>query len=338
MRYPSFFFVFVLFFGCKTDDPSNGSTLPSNVITKIVIDKQGIKWIATDKGLVSFDGTNWKTYENASTFYNKSVLDLSLDALSDNKQIWVGTHEGTVKATIASQSLTLSDTYRRASNGLLSDTVWSVASDKNSAKFFGTPNGLSILKNAIWTSYDGKWGKKSTDNFLTKKPITAIASAKNGWNYVSTKGGGVSRFQYTDAVSGATKFFMPWAYGLKSDTVFTVVVVNDTCQWYGTTKGAAYHTSHNTKADWTSYSIADGLVSDSVYAIAQDASGNTWFGTQRGVSKLKNDVWTNFTTQNGLIANKVNAVAIDIDGSVWFGTDNGISQLKEGVWKSFIAK
>ncbi|HEY5590853.1 MAG TPA: two-component regulator propeller domain-containing protein [Paludibacter sp.] len=326
-----------LFFGCKSEEPTDISVLPSNIITKIVIDNYGIKWIATDKGLVSFNGKIWKVYPNVKQLSNQPINDLCFDVMSENRQIWAASFGGAVKGSIASQTYLLTDNYHLDSNGLLSDTVFSVATDNNNTKFFGTPNGLSILKNAIWSSYDGTWGKRK-DNFLVTNIITAIAVAKDGWNYVSSQGGGVSRFQFTDAVSGATKFFMPWAYGLKSDNVNTVVVVNDTCQWYGTDKGAAYHTSYNTKADWTSYSSVDGLVSDTVYAIAQGLSGETWFGTHRGVSRLYADVWTSYTTQDGLIANKVNTLAIDIDGSVWFGTDMGLSHLINGVWTSYNKK
>ena len=342
------FFILFLFLGYKSEVTNeipeiDLTGLPSNVINKIVIDNQGIKWIATDQGLVSFDGTHWKTYAN-STWINHPILDVSFDEMSNKQAIWAATFEGSIKGTIVGYSLTASESYRKTANQLLCDTIWSVASDMNNAKFFGTPKGISIFKNSIWTSYQGDWGR-TTDNFLITNPITAIATAKNGWIYAATRGGGVSRFKFianaltgTDAVTGATKYFQPWAGGLRSDNVNTVVVVNDTCQWYGTDKGASFHSSHQTKSDWTPYSNAstsNGLVSDTVYAIAQDALGDTWFGTHRGVSMMKNNVWTNYTTKDGLIGSKVNTLAIDIDGSVWFGTDLGLSHLNKGIWTSY---
>jgi len=326
-----------LFWSCKMDESAVSNTLPSNIITKIVIDNLGVKWIATNNGLVSFDGKNWESHSSDVNLTDKRIPDLSFEHLTDKNQLWIATNEGVKKMSISGQLLTQINDYQQTSSGLLSDTVLRVASDNNTISYIGTNKGLSILKNNSWTTFLGNWGTKK-DSFLLKKTITGIAIAKNGWNYVSTLGGGVSRFKYADAVTGATKFFKPWANGLKTDTIFTVVIVNDTCQWYGTSKGAAFHSSHHTKADWTSYSRIDGLVSDSVYAIAQDLTGTMWFGTQLGVSRLSNAVWTSLTIKDGLVDNKVNTVAVDIDGSLWFGTDNGLSHLKEGVWTSFRKK
>lgn len=320
-------------FGCTKDDPATiVDSLPSNVIHKITIDKLGVKWIATDKGLVSFDGITWKLYSITTPINENSVTDIVFET---NKELWISTLKGLFKSTLSGRNLTNVKSYKSSENSLLSDSVFAVASNNDNVNFIGTSKGLSILKDSTWKSFYGEWGPGSIDYFLVKNKITGIASAKNGWNYVSTLGGGVSRFKYTDAVSGATKFFMPWAGGLKSDIVYTVIVVNDTCQWYGTNQGAAYHSSEFTKGDWTSYTKADGLASDSVYAICQDLSGNTWFGTSRGVSRFDNSNWTTFTTANGLISNKINSIAVDIDGSIWVGTDNGLSQYNSGNWIVF---
>lgn len=326
--------IFIVLASCKPDENTDEDGLPSNVITKITIDKNGIKWIATDNGLVSFDGEKWTAYPKTASLYKMPVLDVILN----ENTLLAATFKGALKSNITNQTLNQSQVFERKANGLISDTVNKIATDKLSTTFFGTPKGLSILKENTWTFYDGNWGR-SKDNFLTTNKITGIATASNGWNYVSTEGGGVSCFKFVDAVTSATKYFLPWADGLNSDVVYTVVIVDDSCQWYGTDAGASYHTSNQTKANWDLYySVGNsGLASDSVYAIAKDDAKNTvWFGTHRGVSKLENNVITNFTTKDGLIDNKINTLAIDIDGSVWFGTDKGLSHFKNGSWKNYM--
>ena len=85
------------------------------------------------------------------------------------------------------------------------------------------------------------------------------------------------------------------------------------------------------KADdtWVSFTPADGLASNRVYAIRIDAAGRKWFGTHGGgVSLLDDngtplnkgdDTWINFSGLDGLLADNVYAIAIDNAGLKWFG-------------------
>lgn len=135
----------------------------------------------------------------------------------------------------------------------------------------------------------------------------AVSNSTNGWVFVSTRGGGVSRFKYElDAISGATTYNSAWAPGIGSDSINTVIVVDDTCQWFGTNKGVGFHTSHLTKKNWFYYSTQNGLICDTVLAIAKDKQGNVWFGTPKGVSKFDGkNTWTNYAKLDGLIDNKI---------------------------------
>ena len=53
--------------GCGGDDNTPEEeefVFPSKVINRIAVDAGGIKWFATEKGLVRFDGTTWKSYSD----------------------------------------------------------------------------------------------------------------------------------------------------------------------------------------------------------------------------------------------------------------------------------
>lgn len=92
----------------------------------------------------------------------------------------------------------------------------------------------------------------------------------------------MSKFKFTDTISGTTTVSLPWSNGLGSNTVYAVLINPDNSQWYGTSGGKAFHRSEFTKSDWTGYTSADGLICDTVYAIAKDPSGNIWLGTHLG--------------------------------------------------------
>jgi len=215
----------------------------------------------------------------------------------------------------------------------MADSVSAIGIDQNNVKYIGTSDGLSILQGTKWVQFMGRRGEE----ILSKYKISAIATTTDGRIYAATQGGGVSSFKYTDAVTGATTFNQPWASGLVSDTVFTVIVVDGSHQWYGTNRGASLHTSEyaKVKEDWIFYSTLDGLICDSVYAIGKDPSGNVWFGTHKGISKFNGTNWVNYTTKNGLIDNKINTLAIVTVGSVWFGTDKGISHFSNNQWTNY---
>lgn len=323
-------FIFIYFFSCKDDIPvPDEFIMPSKVVSKIVIDDNGVKWFATDKGIVSYDGSEWTAYTENQLLSNEPVTDLAFEYGSGIKKLWLAGNDGVSSLEPGTTPIPFVN-YNTKNSGILSDTVRALGVDESNTKYVGTLKGMSILKDNKWSKFYGRKGEEILKNYK----ISGVVTAKNGWIYAATQGGGVSRFQYTDAVSGATTFNLPWAGGLQSDNILTVELVDDNYQWYGTDRGVALHTSEFTKSDWTSYSRADGLICDTVYAICKDISGNVWFGTHRGVSKLSGTNWENYTDKDGLISNKVNTIAVDLDGSVWFGTDEGISHFINNKWEN----
>ena len=69
--------------------------------------------------------------------------------------------------------------------------------------------------------------------------------------------------------------------------------------------------------DLTSYTTADGLVSDYVYALAEAQDGTLWVGTREGVSYYDGETWKNFTEADGLVYDHVYTIAAAPDGAVW---------------------
>jgi ligand-binding sensor domain-containing protein len=79
--------------------------------------------------------------------------------------------------------------------------------------------------------------------------------------------------------------------------------------------------------NFRNYSVADGLAQSQVYAIAEDVSGNIWFGTRGGgLSQFDGINFHNYTVQDGLASNFINAILKDKKGNIWCGTDEGLSK------------
>lgn len=81
--------------------------------------------------------------------------------------------------------------------------------------------------------------------------------------------------------------------------------------------------STNGQNQWTIYKYPD-LPDNRVYTMANDPSGNKWFGTYSGLVRLSGSLWTSyFTTNSGLPNNTVYSMAIDGNGHKWIGTNGG---------------
>ena len=71
---------------------------------------------------------------------------------------------------------------------------------------------------------------------------------------------------------------------------------------------------------WQILDNLDGLAHSEVNTIAEDNSGQLWFGTSSGVSRYDGESFTTFTTQDGLADNRVSSVTEQSSGHLWFGT------------------
>ncbi|MFC1714045.1 two-component regulator propeller domain-containing protein [Candidatus Poribacteria bacterium] len=90
------------------------------------------------------------------------------------------------------------------------------------------------------------------------------------------------------------------------------------------------------KGTWKTYTYLDGLASNGITAIHQDADDNLWFATYSGgVSRYDGKVFRNFTTKDGLAHNDVAAIYGDPDGMIWFGTKGGVSRYDGKEFRNF---
>lgn len=83
---------------------------------------------------------------------------------------------------------------------------------------------------------------------------------------------------------------------------------------------------------WGAITLFHGLPSDHVRAIAQDADGMMWFGTDAGLVKYDGRRIQRVAT-DGWVAGQIRALALDADGALWIGTNNGAARLIRGELK-----
>ena len=73
---------------------------------------------------------------------------------------------------------------------------------------------------------------------------------------------------------------------------------------------------------WGAVTLFHGLPSDQVRAVAQDAEGLMWFGTDAGLARYDGRRVQSVTSE-GLSGGRVGALAVDAGGALWVGADGG---------------
>jgi len=202
----------------------------------------------------------------------------------------------------------------------------------------GTEAGLiryDLARDVVAAKYDTGSGLLSND-------VTSLDNAPDGGLWVGTHGGGLVHIgkDGTWTHYSVPELGDPFVYKVLAD-------VSGTGYWVATWSGL----SHFDGKGWRTYTKADGLVDDWVYAMAQGRDGTLYLGTEGGVSVLKDGRFTALTHADGLGADKdrvggyevignpskhhtqtpgksadgynpnyVLSVLIDAKGDKWFGT------------------
>lgn len=104
--------------------------------------------------------------------------------------------------------------------------------------------------------------------------------------------------------------------------------------WVGTMEGLWRR--QNNSNNWQLITTADGLSSDDVRALAEDATGNLWIGTDHGgLDRLHDGKFISFHRSDGLPSEHISSLYADGQGTLWIGTSGGLARLQNGKWTRY---
>jgi signal transduction histidine kinase len=189
----------------------------------------------------------------------------------------------------------------------------------------------------VWTGMSQGIERLRESVFVTYSTGEGVPADNNGPVYVDAE----NRVWFGPAVGGLYwlkdgKVERVNSGGLHDDVIYSITG-DKTGLWIGRQKGGLARLSYKDGSYRTeTYTEAQGLAQNSVYAINQNRDGSVWAGTlSGGVSQFKNGKFTNYTTAHGLASNTVDAIVEATDGTMWFATPNGVSTLSNDRWQTF---
>lgn len=269
-------------------------------------------WIGTDSGVARWNGTELLRDAALRSIEGIQTLALGRDREAN---IWVGTANGLARIN---------------ANGVLSSekrsgAVTALFEDREGNLWVGSTQGIERFRDSVFVTYSAAEGTLSEQGgplYVDAEDRTWFAASTGGlfWR----KGPRLQRIR---------------AAGLDKDVVYSIAGSNGGL-WIGRQRGGLTHLGFKGGLlTARTYTQAEGLAQNSVYAVHQGRDGTVWAGTlNAGVSSFRNGSFTTYTTLNGLVSNTVVAIMEGADGTMWFATPDGLSALSKGRWRSYTSR
>jgi len=314
--------------------------LPQSSAYAVVPARDGYLWLATQEGLVRFDGRRFVRFGPANERAFRSGF---INALAEGRDgLWIGTLDGVVHQ--------VGRTFRAfgSADGLAHPNVRSLVIDRSGRLWVVSPGGLQHLEAGRFTAPlvpqagtpivsiteagDGAIWAATRDRLFRLDPaapdafgpaipvpssVQVVQSAPDGGVWV---GGsfGLGRVRSQGSV------FEPRI--LRDETHVSVIHVDASGSlWMGTQRHGLIRLLGSRVEE---LSTAQGLPSQSVVAIAEDAEGNLWLGLDRGgLARLSAGSFRTFGRLEGLAAESAFAIREGAPGEIWLTSDLGLSRI-----------
>lgn len=288
------------------------SGLSNSSVFSIFKDREGVVWLATNRGLNRLRKNAIKTYGVESGLIHSEVYPMFR---KKNDEIWVGTIKGLnifrdgkfETLNLPPGGMDTPEQYRWKNGEMSVQSLWE---DRGGKMWIGVSGGVYVVEKD-----ETKLLKGSETHH-----IFAIREDKNGDVWAASSKG-LLRFQNYEL-----KDFYTSAEGLPNDYMTTIFEDSRGRLWFGGFGGL----SEFRDGRFHNYTTLQGLTGNYIRSIYEDKQGALWIGTYgEGLSRFKNDRFFNYTEDDGLPNNDVFAIEEDERGNFWISSNQGIYRIKK---------
>jgi streptogramin lyase len=294
------------------DYRTTNSKLLTDYCYSIISDKNNVKWVGSGRGVNSFDGRYWKSFDETNSVLRGPILKLVVDlsgniwaassnglfkyngsawidytgnlassnvtgiACDSKGVIWISTYAGIAKYNGASWVI-----YRTSSSGLFDEYVNCITAAPDGKIWFGALNGIGTFDGQNWTSTSiSRMGLDATIG-SNIRDIYADAYGVIWVSHYQAKGirGGLTKFDGT-RWSEVTFAIMP------NNEIASINVDSNNRKWLSTTTGLGMFVQ---PVDIKLFLKLDTAVPcRNIYSSCMDKNEDVWFATLGdGIVKIK---------------------------------------------------
>ncbi len=293
-------------------------------IQQISHSKDGLTWLATDNGLVQFDGYNAKRFVHNpadSTTIGSNTLKAVIEG--PNGQLWIATDgAGLNKFERLSETFSYVPLPQRSSGINLTTRL----------------NSLTLEGNYLWVAGHGGVLKLNTENDAPV-PLPFDAAVLNGQSILKVFIDSNKQLWFITAQNGVYLFaqnqlrHLSSAAGLASLTVLDIDEDDQGNIWLGTAAGLHRFTPQTQ----TFESIKPQLAFEfkfpdpEITAVKADHLGRLWLGSRTNGVYMYEPKTGQFSELSGatnarqdLKAERINSIYRDVNDTIWLTTDDGL--------------
>lgn len=345
-------------------------TLPS-FPTAIAQTRDGYLWLGTATGLLRFDGARFVPWDDATRAGNRLASNriLALLAARDGS-LWISDTAEAFDGHLYQWSNEKLVAYDEGKNWIYAfaegkdGALWFLKSKllRNSSgelcrladgktKCYGREDGLDFSEalRFVLDSQGYAWIAAS-DRLIRWKPgtsqvyqppglkansgaeVQAVTTASDNTVYAgfSFAGPGMGLQHF---VQGAWEPIRIGAFDSSTLKVSGILCDTHGALWVATQDQGIYRID---SGDIDHFTTRNGLSSDIVVALYEDAEGTVWVATSRGVENFRDLPVTSSSNLNGLCTAEPDSVLATHDGTIWIGGAEGVCALRDGRFTSIL--
>lgn len=216
-------------------------------------------------------------------------------------------------------------TYANWETPLPDDIVQSILFDDDGSTWFGTPAGLSHLKDGLWTNYN------STNSPLPGSAIGPMTRDSQGRLWLLYASGvlneGVAMFDGTN-----------WAFHPKSTMGFaptmlltSIAVDADDTVWVGTEQAGGIGRFDG--SEWTVLDASGGYSDGPARLLTTDDAGDLWVDWYQGIMEFDGESWIDHPDPP--LGGQLSTLNVVTPSLYYAGTYSGLVQKYDGSWQSW---
>jgi signal transduction histidine kinase len=266
------------------------SGLPQNSVHAVFQSHDGYIWIATEGGIVRFDGVDFKVLNRDNT--PAIASDDTCCFAETNNALWIGTSDGLLQY--------VQGKFRRftTAEGLSSNDIIALVTTKDNTLYALTGSGLTRFNGKVFES-------------VPAPPLNQIFEGSNGALWLASN---------TDALQLIKSQVVPLKLALPApnEPIQGFGALPNNTPWLRTSTSLTFLNDTRPRT----LQVGRDLPGARIQSFLADTRGTLWIGTNRGLVALDNPAAQPHILSE-LGTNSVLSLYEDREGNIWIGTDTG---------------